>query len=99
MHRLSQREEVVRGEGEPSSTGSRVGPKLVRTVEPVHVLTNKPVRCGRPALLAALLFLPASFFVCDPPPGALEVLLLHAFEEAQQVETGRATVRLFDCRR
>ncbi|MEU6618962.1 hypothetical protein [Streptomyces parvus] len=40
VHRRSQREEAVRGEGEPSSTGSRVEPKHLRTVGPTHVLTD-----------------------------------------------------------
>jgi hypothetical protein len=43
-HRRSQREEAVRGQDEPSSTGSRAEPKLVRTVGPTQVLTNN-IRC------------------------------------------------------
>ncbi|MGZ0231090.1 hypothetical protein [Streptomyces sp. CPS1] len=42
-----------------------------------------------------LLGLP-SLLVRDPPPGALEVLLLHAFQEAEKVETGRPVVHEFD---
>jgi hypothetical protein len=40
MHGRSLREEAVSGRGEPSTAGSRVEPKLVRTVGPTHVLTN-----------------------------------------------------------
>lgn len=52
----------------------------------VEALLDDPVWGGRPALFAAVAFGLASFFVCDPPPGAVEVSLLDAFKEAQQVE-------------
>jgi hypothetical protein len=41
----------------------------------------------------------AAFFVGDPPSRAIEVLLLDAFEEAEQVETRRPVVHVFDIRR
>ena len=41
-HRRGQREEAVRGRSERSTTGSRVVPKLVRTVVPIHVPTDRP---------------------------------------------------------
>lgn len=49
-------------------------------------LLHQPVWCGWPGGDAALPLLLAVFFVSDPPPGAVEVGLLYAFEEAQHVE-------------
>ncbi|MEU2420486.1 N-terminal phage integrase SAM-like domain-containing protein [Streptomyces sp. NPDC007851] len=42
-HRRSQREEAVRGRGERSATGSRVGPKDLGTVVPIQVRTDREV--------------------------------------------------------
>jgi hypothetical protein len=65
----------------------------------VEALLDEPVRCGRPGRESALAFLLATFLVCDPPPGAVEVSLLDAFEEAEQLEAGRRTVvHVFDSR-
>lgn len=52
-HRRSQREEAVRGRGERSTTGSRVVPKLVRTVVPIHVPTDKHPQPLNAAVLPA----------------------------------------------
>ncbi|MFG2025387.1 hypothetical protein [Streptomyces sp. NPDC048825] len=60
---------------------------------------EEPFGFGRPVLLAVLPLLLAACLLGDPPPGALEVLLLYAFEEAQLLESGRrTTVHVFDSR-
>lgn len=68
---------------------------------PVQPLLDEPVWFGRPVVDTPLPFLLASFFVCDPPPRAVEVGGLDAFEEAEQVESGRLAlvVHVFDRRR
>jgi hypothetical protein len=57
---------------------------------------EEPVGWGRPVSGAAPLLGLASLFVGDPPPGAVEVGLLDAFEEAQHVEPGRLFAHAFD---
>jgi hypothetical protein len=68
MHMRSQREETVRGSGEPSTAGSRVGPKGLGTVVPTQVLNPVcrvlvPLRPVNPAVTALLL--PPSLFEVD----------------------------------
>jgi hypothetical protein len=63
---------------------------------PVEAELQQPVGRGRPGLVAALPFRLAAFLVGDPPAGALEVGDLDAFEEAEEVETGRLVVHVFD---
>lgn len=64
----------------------------------VEALFDEPVWGGRLALFAAAPLLFSLLFCRDPASGAVEVLLLDAFEEAEQVETGRAIVHVFDSR-
>ncbi|SOD80181.1 hypothetical protein SAMN06272781_6908 [Streptomyces sp. 1222.2] len=65
----------------------------------VEALLDEPVWCGRSPFLAAVPLGLTTFLVCDPPPGAVEVSLLDAFEEAEQGESGRRTVvHVFDSR-
>lgn len=66
---------------------------------PVEAVLDQPVWCGRLGCQAALALGLAFFFCCDPLPGAPEVLLLDAFEEAQHVElAGGSVVHVFDSR-
>lgn len=57
---------------------------------------EEPVGWGWPVVGAVFPFLLASLFVGDPPPGAVEVGLLDAFEEAQHVEPGQLFAHAFD---
>jgi len=72
----------------------------VRRGVPVQPDLQQPVWGGWPGLLAALTLRRLSFLVGDPSAGAVEVGLLDAFEEAEQVETGRdRVVHVFDITR
>jgi len=64
----------------------------------VEAVLEEPVGFWRPGCRAALPFGLASFFVGDPSPGTFEVCQLDAFQEAEQVETGRRArvVHVFD---
>lgn len=67
----------------------------VRGGVPVEPIFEEPVWGRRSAGFALPPLLLASFFVCDPPSGARQVLFLDSFEEAEQVEAaGRVVVHV-----
>lgn len=69
----------------------------VHRLPPVEALLDEPVRLGWSGLRASPLLLLPPFFVRDPPPGALEVRFLDAFEEEELIETGDVrVVHMFD---
>ena len=63
---------------------------------PVEPELEHPLRRRRPGLVADFPLRLPSFLVGDPPAGALEILFLDAFEEAQEVEAGWLVVHAFD---